>query len=56
MCFLGESVFVKTNRHEKIPANNSASLSDVFSMVYAEKNDAENSFSEYVQLETFYER
>ena len=33
MCFFGEGMFVKTNRHKKIPARNSASLSDVFSTI-----------------------
>ena len=45
MCFLRKSLYVKQTDKE-ISESNSAPLSDLFSMVYVEKNVAENSFSE----------
>ena len=44
-CILGESLLVKTNRHEEISASNSAPLSDMFSTVSVKKNVSKKSFS-----------
>ena len=47
MCFLGEGLFVKANRHKEIPARNGVSLSDVFCVVYVVQYIAKNCFSKY---------